>query len=99
MGEPLISRCTRKTDLDVYHLHRSGDNSLENAQVLCYRCHAAAKGYELPGRRPPAFDQATKEAALTRAAYQCECIRLGACHGTERALQPGDSPGPGASVP
>jgi 5-methylcytosine-specific restriction endonuclease McrA len=98
MGEPLISRCTRTVDLDVYHLRRDGDNSLDNAQVLCRRCHAATKGYELPGRRPPAFDQATKDAALSRAADQCECTRIGACHGTGRPLQAGDTPVPGAPL-
>jgi hypothetical protein len=96
MGEPLISRCTRTIDLDVYHLRRDGDNSLDNAQVLCRPCHAATKGYELPGRKAPAFDQATKYAALSRAADQCECTRIGACHGMGRSLQAGDSPAPGA---
>jgi hypothetical protein len=98
MGEPLINRCTRATDLDVYPLRRDGDNSLDNAQVLCRRCHAATKGYELPGRKPPAFDQATKDAALSRAARQCECTRIGACHGTERPLQAGDLPSPRAPL-
>ena len=95
MGEA-TARCTRTADLNVYHLRRDGGNDLDNAQVLCRQCHAAAKGYELPGRKPPAFDQATNEAALERAGHQCECTRIGACHGTGRPLQAGDMRGPGA---
>jgi hypothetical protein len=91
---PLISRCTRTTELDVYHLRREGDNSLDNAQVLCRRCQAATQGYELPGRKPPAFDTATKIAALSRAGHQCECTRIGACHGAARSVQAGDTSGP-----
>jgi hypothetical protein len=90
----LISRCTRTTELDVYPLRRDGDNSLDNAQVLCRRCHAATQGYELPGRKPPAFDEDTRSAALSRAAHQCECTRIGACHGAARSIQTGDTPEP-----
>jgi hypothetical protein len=98
MDKPLSSRCTHTADLDVYHLRRDGHNSLDNARVLCRRCHAATKGYELPGRKLPAFDQATKEAALSRAGHQCECTRIGACHGTGKSLQTGDAPNPRAPL-
>lgn len=94
MESPLISRCTRTTELDVYPLRRDGDNGLDNAQVLCHRCHAATQGYELPGRKPPAFDTATKNAALSRAAHQCECTRIGACHGATRSVRPVETPEP-----
>jgi hypothetical protein len=90
----LVDRCTRTTGLDVYPLRRDGDNSLENAQVLCRSCQAAARGYELPGRKPLPFDPATRDAALERAGHQCECTRIGACHGTGKSLQPGESPAP-----
>jgi hypothetical protein len=98
MEKRLIDRCTRTTGLDVYPLRRDGDGGLDNAQVLCRRCHAAAKGYELPGRKPPPFDRPTKDAALERAGHRCECTRIGACHGTGKALQPGESPAPDAPL-
>ncbi len=95
MGEAVTARCTRTAELGVYHLRRDGGNDLENAQVLCRRCYAATRGYELPGRKPPVFDQTTREAALGRAGDRCECTRLGACHGTGRSLPADDLPGPG----
>jgi hypothetical protein len=94
MDERLVNRCTRIADLDVYPLRRDGDSSLDNAQVLCRRCQAATKGYDLPGRKPPPFDQSTRDAALQRAGHQCECTRIGACHGTGKSLQASDSPVP-----
>jgi|APIni6443716594_1056825.scaffolds.fasta_scaffold382565_2 5-methylcytosine-specific restriction endonuclease McrA len=68
-------RCSIKYNLEVHHKRRDGGNSLDNAEVLCQRCHANTDSYGSPGITPPAFSEETKEKALRRAGYQCECTR------------------------
>lgn len=75
-----MPRCTRTTNLELHHKRRDGGNGLDNAEVLCQKCHAATGTFGTPGKAPPDFDEATKQAALKRAGYQCECTRTGACH-------------------
>jgi 5-methylcytosine-specific restriction endonuclease McrA len=75
-----MARCTRTRDLDVHHKRREGGNTLDNAEVLCQPCHKATQTFGEPGRSPPPFDEATKQAALRRAGNRCECTRTGGCH-------------------
>lgn len=75
-----MGRCTRTTNLEVHHKRRDAGNGLDNAQVLCQKCHAATETFGTPGKVPPDFDEATKQAAFKRAGYQCECTRTGPCH-------------------
>lgn len=70
-----MARCTRTRDLEIHHKRRDGGNSLDNAEVLCKDCHANTSTYGTPGRSPEPFSQETKERALRRADYQCECTR------------------------
>ena len=78
-----MARCTRKYVLEVHHKNRNGGNDLGNAEVLCEPCHEATSSYGTLGTSPPAFSQETKEAALQRAGWQCECTRSGGCHQQE----------------
>ena len=73
-------RCWHSNGLEVHHKRLDGGNGLDNAEVLCKRCYTATSTYGNPGKSPPFFDQATKDKALKRAGYQCECVRTGGCH-------------------
>jgi len=76
-----MARCTVKSSLEVHHMRRDGGNGLDNAEVLCQKCHKATSTYGDPnGKSPAPFDQATKDKALARAGHQCECTRTGGCH-------------------
>ena len=75
-----MARCTVKSSLEVHHKRRDGGNGLDNAEVLCQKCHKATETYGAPGKSPDPFDQATKDKALRRAGDQCECMRTGGCH-------------------
>jgi len=75
-----MARCTSRYGLEVHHKRRDGGNGLDNAEVLCKKCHDATSTYGSPGKSPPPFDQDTKDKALKRAANQCECTRTGGCH-------------------
>jgi 5-methylcytosine-specific restriction endonuclease McrA len=75
-----MARCTKKYGLEVHHKRRGGGNGLDNAEVLCQKCHEATITYAEPGKSPPPFDQSTKDKALKRAGNQCECTRTGGCH-------------------
>jgi 5-methylcytosine-specific restriction endonuclease McrA len=72
-----MARCTRSWGLEVHHKNRYGDNSLNNAEVLCSDCHKNTHSYGTPGYSPKPFSQAVKEEALRRAGYRCECTRVG----------------------
>ena len=63
-----MARCTKKTGLEVHHKRRDGGNGLDNAEVLCQKCHEATSTYAAPGKSPPPFDQATKDGALKQRA-------------------------------
>jgi len=73
-------RCNGKYGLEVHHKRRDGGNDLENAEVLCTRCHEATSTFGTPGKKPPPFSEATRQAALKRAGHRCECTRTGGCH-------------------
>lgn len=75
-----MSRCTRTYGLEVHHKRRDGGNGIENAMVLCQKCHAATSTYGTPGTSPDPFPPSVKEAALRRAGYQCECTSERGCH-------------------
>lgn len=75
-----MPRCTWTENLEVHHIKRNGGNDIENARVLCQKCHEATKTYGLHGNTPPNFDQKTKDQALKDAGYQCECTSNGVCH-------------------
>lgn len=75
-----MPRCTRTTNISVHHKRRDGDNSIDNAEVLCQTCHEDTSSYGTPGTSPPDFSQETKDQALENAGYQCECTRVGGCH-------------------
>lgn len=75
-----MARCTRRNGLEVHHKRRDGGTGLDNAEVLCQRCHEATSTYAEPGKGPPAFDESAKDKALKRAGGQCECARTGGCH-------------------
>jgi len=73
-------RCTSKRDLQVYHIRKNGGNGIGNAVVLCSKCHVASSSYDIPGEKPPDFDQETIKNAMIRATYQCECKSSRGCH-------------------
>lgn len=75
-----MSRCFVKSGLEVHHKRRDGGNDLNNAEVLCQRCHKATSTYGTPGKSPEPFSQTTKYEALKRAGNRCECERTGGCH-------------------
>lgn len=80
-----MRRCTRTQNLEVHHKRRDGGNSLNNAEVLCPRCHYATSTYgqkiTTPGvKSPPPFSQLTKDIAKMLAGNRCECTRTGGCH-------------------
>ncbi|MBC8428236.1 MAG: hypothetical protein H8D94_02060 [Candidatus Pelagibacter sp.] len=73
-------RFTRKSILEVHHKRRNGGNSIDNAEVLCQNCHENTSTYGVRGQSPQAFTENTKDSALVRAGYQCECNRISGCH-------------------
>jgi 5-methylcytosine-specific restriction endonuclease McrA len=75
-----MARCIRKVNLEVRHISQTGGNSLSNARVLCYKCHEAITVYDPYEASPPAFSRDTKDKALAKAGYQCECTATGGCH-------------------
>jgi len=75
-----MSRCTRTRNLEVHHIRRDGGNGLDNAKVLCQPCHANTTSYGTQGNSPEPFSQETKDKALKRSGYQCECVSNSGCH-------------------
>ncbi|MBR2208264.1 MAG: hypothetical protein IJ859_05570 [Synergistaceae bacterium] len=71
-----MARCTCTTGLEVHHKRRDGGNGLDNAEVLCQRCHANTSTYGVPGKSPEPFPQSVKNEALRRAGNRCECTRV-----------------------
>jgi 5-methylcytosine-specific restriction endonuclease McrA len=71
-----MSRCKSITNLEVHHKRRDSGNELANAEVLCQWCHGNTSSYGRDGLTPPPFSQKTKDEALKRAGYQCECERI-----------------------
>jgi 5-methylcytosine-specific restriction endonuclease McrA len=75
------TRCTRTQDLEVHHKRRDGGGeSIDNAEILCPKCHQATGSYGTPGTSPPRFSQDVKDRAMRRAGNRCECTRTGGCH-------------------
>ncbi len=75
-----MARCMRKVNLDVRHITQTGGNSLSNARVLCFKCHESTSSIDAYEASPPDFGRDTKEKALAKAGYQCECTATGKCH-------------------
>lgn len=75
-----MPRCKRTTNLEVHHIRRDGGDGLDNAEVLCQKCHEATHSYGTEGSSPPEFSQLTKLLAKQKAKYQCECTRSGCNH-------------------
>jgi 5-methylcytosine-specific restriction endonuclease McrA len=75
-----MPRCKRKVTLEVHHKRRDGGNGLNNAEVLCERCHAATSTYGVQGTSPPDFAESIKFEAKILSGNQCECTRIIGCH-------------------
>lgn len=76
----IMPRCKETRSLQVHHKKRNGGNGLENAEVLCLKCHSATSSYGVQGISPPEFSESTKQAAMIRSGFRCECTRVGGCH-------------------
>ena len=75
-----MSRCTATRNLEIHHIRIDGKNGLDNARVLCQKCHTNTNSYGSTGHTsPPSFSEATKADALKRAGNRCECIK-DQCH-------------------
>lgn len=75
-----MSRCKRTWGLEVHHIRIDGGNGLDNAMVLCEKCHANTSSYgDTHHKSPPAFSQETKNQALKRAGNRCECQKGTCC--------------------
>jgi len=74
-----MRKCNIKTNLEIHHRHRNGRNGLDNAQVLCQGCHSQTGTYGKPGKSPDPFSERTKELALQKANYQCQCLGCSHC--------------------
>lgn len=72
-----MARCINRTNLEVYHKRLDGGNGLDNAEVLCPRCHekTRASGRNGVNAGAPSFSLQIKQAALRRAVNRCECER------------------------
>lgn len=75
----MAKRCNSTVNLEVHHKRRDGGNGINNAEVLCSKCHANTSTYGEPGKSPKPFDEDTKEKALKNAGNKCECTREN-CH-------------------
>lgn len=75
-----MTRCTRTTNLEAHHIRRDGGNGIDNAKILCQKCHAATHTYGIPGKSPEPFPEYIKELALSKAGYRCECTSDSGCH-------------------
>ncbi len=75
-----MSRCKRTWGLEVHHKRVDGGNGLDNAMVLCQKCHANTSSYgDSNHKSPEPFSQEIKEKALKRAGNQCECTKGTCC--------------------
>lgn len=70
------ARCTVTAGVEVYRKRFDGDNSLDNAKVLCAQCHEITQSSGQNG----GFSDDTIHAALERAGQRCECRRAGCSH-------------------
>ena len=75
-----MARCTRTEEMEVHHIRRDGGNDINNARVLCQKCHEATATYGSDGNSPPPFSAAVKLRAYMRAANQCQCESTSGCH-------------------
>ena len=78
--EVKMTRCTRTWDLEVHHKRVDGGNDLDNAMVLCQKCHKNTSSYGDPNHKsPPPFTEFTKMRAFIRAGNRCECDKGTCC--------------------
>ena len=76
----MATRCNSTKNLEVHHKRIDGGNGLNNAEVLCHKCHENTSSYGNSNHpSPPPFSEKTKQDALKRADYKCECTRVN-CH-------------------
>ena len=76
-----MARCLNTKDLEVHHIRIDGGNDLDNAMVLCHRCHVNTDSYgDSNHKSPPAFSETTKILALARAGNRCECTKGTCCN-------------------
>jgi hypothetical protein len=75
-----MARCTKTTNLEVYHRRRDGGNGIDNAEVLCKDCYASTTSDGTPGINPPDFSEETKNLVFYLAGNQCQCIKTSGCH-------------------
>jgi len=75
-----MPRCTNRRNLELHHLTGEGGGSLDNAQVLCTSCSVGVVTHGTPGKTPLSFSDHTRQRALKRAGYQCECTSTRGCH-------------------
>ena len=75
-----MSRCTATRNLEVHHIRTDGGNGIENARVLCQKCHENTGTYGSTGHKsPPEFSETTKTEAKRRSGNRCECTKSN-CH-------------------
>lgn len=75
-----MSRCKRIWGLEVHHKKVNGGNKLDNAQVLCQKCHENTSSYgDSDHKSPEPFTDKVKEEALKRAGNRCECEKDPCC--------------------
>ncbi|MCL1929072.1 MAG: hypothetical protein FWG07_09825 [Treponema sp.] len=74
-----MARCTATRNLEVHHKRIDGGNRLNNAQVLCQKCHVNTSSFGTHGHNPPDFSETTKQEALKQAGHRCECTKDN-CH-------------------
>ena len=75
-----MSRCKRTRNLEIHHIRRDGGNDINNAKVLCQKCHSATSTYGVSGKSPLPFTPMIKSMALEKAGNQCECTSNSGCH-------------------
>lgn len=76
----MASRCFNTRNLEVHHKRVDGGNGLDNAMVLCHKCHVNTHSYgDSNHKSPEPFSEETKKAALKRAGNRCECTKGTCC--------------------
>jgi 5-methylcytosine-specific restriction endonuclease McrA len=70
-----MGRCYSQYGLEVHPIRQDGGDGLDNAEVLCARCHLAASTSGDPGGRPPDLEEATRTVARLLAGNKCQCTR------------------------
>lgn len=76
-----MTRCIKTTNLEVYYIRTEGGNDVDNAVVLCQRCHFNTNGNATHPKVPTSFPPNVVEKAIRRAKNRCECTSdTQSCH-------------------